>query len=60
MDETERIKEILKEELARWNNAQLHTALQFCQEKANETANVYWMELERTIRDEIINRGGRR
>ena len=56
MDETERIKQILREELSHWNSAQLHDALRFCEEKASETGNVYWMELERTLRNEIASR----
>jgi len=59
MDETQKIKEMLKKELTRWNSTKLSYALRYCEERANETANVYWMDLERTIRAELDAREGK-
>lgn len=56
---TEQIKELFKTELKTWNNAQLHTALDFCIRKSTETQNEWWFDLTKTVREEIINRGGR-
>ena len=60
MDETQKVKEILKQELNRWNNAQLHDAFEYCDKMSKDTGNVWWMELTETVRQEITERGGRR
>lgn len=60
MDETEKIKEILEAELHRWNNAQLHDALDFCGRMVDDTKNVWWEQLYQMVEMEIIDRGGRR
>lgn len=60
MDETEKVKQKLKELLKTWNNDQLHTAFEYCENMSNDTGNVWWMELTETVRQEITDRGGRR
>ena len=60
MEETEKIKEILTQELKKWNNAQLHDAYEYCDKMANDTENKWWAELLETVRQEITERGGRR
>lgn len=57
---TEQIKELIKTELKKWNNAQLHYALEFCIERSTETGNEWWFDLTETVRAEITDRGGRR
>lgn len=59
MDETQKVKEILKQELKKWNNAQLHDAFEYCDKMSKDTGNVWWMELTETVRREITDRGGR-
>ncbi len=56
---TEQVRELIKTELKKWNNAQLHTALDFCIRKSSETQNEWWFDLTKTVRDEITDRGGR-
>ena len=60
MDETEKIRKIIEQELARWNNAQLHEALEFCWQMVEDTGNEWWKELYQMVELEIIDRGGRR
>ena len=60
MDETERIIKIIERELTRWNNAQLHAALDFCEQMVEDTGNEWWRELCQMVELEIIDRGGRR
>ena len=60
MDEVQKIKEIFKRELKRWNNAQLHDAFDHCEKMSNETGNEDWNELMEIVRQEITDRGGRR
>lgn len=56
---TEQIRELIKTELKKWNNAQLHTALDFCIRKSAETQNEWWFDLTKTVQAEITDRGGR-
>ena len=60
MDETQKVKEILKQELKRWNNAQLHDAFEYCDKMSKDTGNEWWKELCQMVEFEIIDRGGRR
>ena len=60
MDEAEKIIKIIEQELTRWNNAQLHVALEFCEQMAEDTGNEWWKELCQMVELEIIDRGGRR
>lgn len=60
MDETEKIIKIIEQELTRWNNAQLHVALEFCEQMVEDTGNEWWKELYQMVELEIIDRGGRR
>lgn len=59
MDE-KKVLEVLKAELKRWNNDQLHTAFDFCDRKCAETHNDWWLYLRETVLQEIKDRGGRR
>jgi len=59
MDE-KKVLEVLKAELKRWNNDQLHTAFDFCDRKCAETYNDWWLYLRETVLQEITDRGGRR
>lgn len=59
MDE-KKVLEVLKAELKRWNNDQLHTAFDFCDRKCAETHNDWWLYLRETVLHEITDRGGRR
>ena len=60
MDEAEKIVKIIEEELHRWNNAQLHEALSYCERRYEESHNVFWGQLRQMLELEIIDRGGRR
>jgi len=60
MDEATRIVKIIEQELTRWNNAQLHEALNFCEQMVEDTGNEWWRELCQMVQLEIIDRGGRR
>ena len=60
MDETTRIVKIIEEELMRWNNVQLHEALDYCERRYDETHNVFWGQLRQMVELEIMERGGRR
>lgn len=60
MDETQKVKEIFKEQLKRWNNALLHEVFDHCEKMYNETGNEDWNELTEIVRQEITDRGGRR
>lgn len=59
MDE-KKVLEVLKAELKRWNNDQLHTAFDFCDRKCAETHNDWLLYLRETVLQEITDRGGRR
>ena len=58
MDE-KKVLEVLKAELKRWNNEQLHVAFDFCDRKCAETHNDWWLYLRETVLQEITDRGGR-
>ena len=58
MDEIQKIKEIFKEQLKRWNNTLLHDGLEYCEKMYNETGNEDWNELTEIIWQEITERGG--
>ena len=60
MDEVQKIKEIFKGQLKRWNNTLLHDVFDYCEKMANETGNEDWNELTEIVRQEIRERGGRR
>lgn len=60
MDETEKVKQKLKELLKTWNNDQLHTAFDYCESMVKDTGNEWWADLLETVRQEITDRGGRR
>ena len=60
MDEAEKIVKIIEEELTRWNNAQLHEALDYCERRCEESHNVFWGQLRQMVELEIMDRGGRR
>ena len=58
MDEVQKIKEIFKEQLKRWNNTLLHDVFEHCEKMYNETGNEDWNELTEIVRQEITERGG--
>jgi hypothetical protein len=60
MDEVQKIKEIFKEQLKRWNSTLLHEVFDHCEKMYNETGNEDWKELTEIVRQEITDRGGRR
>lgn len=60
MDEVQKIKEIFKEQLKRWNNTLLHEVFEYCEKMYKETGNEDWNELTEMVRQEITERGGRR
>ena len=45
MDEVQKIKEIFKEQLKRWNNTLLHEVFEHCEKMYKETGNEDWNEL---------------